>query len=525
MSSWSAAPFQAHLEGLTKALKRQAFWKTALFGTILLERQWPVYQRLSVGRTWGAPKELRSVLDRFWQAIPTGVRINDKYLLLLEEHPVEPQTEPWDPVAGVLLQSALALLQVFWSKDKAAAGGCAERNLQALSLFLEAVEEPLTPDHPLAAAELSFQTALCQRLCAVPNGDKPVFVSAARQEAFGSLLGERWFPSYPDYPPLKGRRKKEPVLRYTSGKFDALLPQLLAPDREGRDERWRWRRKIEEDDQRLQAGQTQTVGPLPPDYPARAYDRVAWDALILAKLSWALTRDAGETRSCFHLAAQATESCYALLDRGWPGGDRLIAGFHQSRDLLTPAVCAYLSNDRALALKLLHRRWDTVPGGFRVLPIGQEAPPQNAWCDQPGLEFLYALLRDGPEAALPLLAACGEEWCARFGLLQAKDVQGLRRYAETQVRKLRQSYDYEAYRPFLAFFPLFWYKLARELGLEAQPPHVVELPEPLLDDTPADPALCPLPGQVFLEAALGPEGDRVLARWKGRFNAQQEKHP
>ena len=35
-------PFAAHLDTLVKELKKQAFWKTALFGVVLLERQWPV---------------------------------------------------------------------------------------------------------------------------------------------------------------------------------------------------------------------------------------------------------------------------------------------------------------------------------------------------------------------------------------------------------------------------------------------------------------------------------------------------
>ncbi len=56
---WSPALFQAHCQELSKALGRQAFWKTALFGVLLLERQWPVYQRLSAGRSWGAAKEVR----------------------------------------------------------------------------------------------------------------------------------------------------------------------------------------------------------------------------------------------------------------------------------------------------------------------------------------------------------------------------------------------------------------------------------------------------------------------------------
>ena len=113
MDVWNPPAIQAHCKTLETDLSRQAFWKTALFGTILLERQWPIYARASVGRAWGAAKEVRKVLDRFWQAIPTGVRIHDKYLLSLEEHPVEPAAEPWDQAAAAVLAGCVRLLEVF----------------------------------------------------------------------------------------------------------------------------------------------------------------------------------------------------------------------------------------------------------------------------------------------------------------------------------------------------------------------------------------------------------------------------
>ena len=85
---WNNVPFREHFAEITRQLNRQAFWKTALFGVLLLERQWPVYERLSMGRTWGAAKEVRQVLDRLWKGVPTGMRLDDKYLLMLEENPV-----------------------------------------------------------------------------------------------------------------------------------------------------------------------------------------------------------------------------------------------------------------------------------------------------------------------------------------------------------------------------------------------------------------------------------------------------
>lgn len=82
--NWNPDSFREYFSELSKQLKHQAFWKIVLFGVLLLERQWPVYEKLSVGRTWGVAKEVRQVLDRLWKGVSSGMRLDDKYLLMLE---------------------------------------------------------------------------------------------------------------------------------------------------------------------------------------------------------------------------------------------------------------------------------------------------------------------------------------------------------------------------------------------------------------------------------------------------------
>lgn len=179
---WNPAPFQEHFSEISHQLNRQAFWKTALFGVLLLERQWPVYERLSVGRILGAAKEVRKVLDRLWKGVPTGIRLDDKYLLMLEENAVEPPEEPWDSVAACMITDSLTLIHTFRRKDKKAAGMLAEQNLRCLNLFLDVCGENCSPAHPLVATELAFQRELCQRLCQIPNKEKVAFIALGREE-------------------------------------------------------------------------------------------------------------------------------------------------------------------------------------------------------------------------------------------------------------------------------------------------------------------------------------------------------
>lgn len=121
-----------------------------------MERQRPVYEKLSANRPWGANKEVRQVLDRLWKGVPTGLRLDDKYMLMLEENPVEPLDEPWTPTAACMIAASLALIHAFHHKDK-------------------------------QAAEMAFQSELCQRLCEIPNKDKTAFIAQCQKASCPAL--------------------------------------------------------------------------------------------------------------------------------------------------------------------------------------------------------------------------------------------------------------------------------------------------------------------------------------------------
>ncbi len=117
----------AHIMQVKVLMKGQPFWKIALFGVMCVERQWPVYERLCVGREWGNAKGVRKVMERVWQAIPTGYAIGDSYMGIIEDS-VFVATEDWDVLAVEYIQNMMFLLELFESKDKKAAPKIAERN-------------------------------------------------------------------------------------------------------------------------------------------------------------------------------------------------------------------------------------------------------------------------------------------------------------------------------------------------------------------------------------------------------------
>ena len=508
-------PFAAHLNNLVKELKKQAFWKIALFGVVLLERQWPVYERLSVGREWGAAKEVRKVLDRLWKGVPTGVRIGDNFWMLLEDNPVEPISQPWDPAAALTVKDGLRLMEIFREKDKNAAGELAEGNLMFLAQALAACGEEGNFTHPLFQAEMDFQTALCDRLCGVPNSEKVAFVNACKGEMVDSIMGELWFPDYPDYKPLKRKKKQETVLRYTSKQYDALLEE------KGRC--WWDRRQLD-----IQERERLLEKRVWPDWadgtPGRAmtatdvvytYDVLQWEYSAGAKECLLSNGDGVRAKALYGLAAQSCEALLSLIDRGWPTEKRGTDGF--GRDLLFPAQCAYLAGDIPLALKLLQRSWTTEYQGPNCQMLCE---PQTGWLDREEIRVFYALLQGRDAEALTLLNASGERWAEPYRLLLAEDGGGLYKFIVKQIRALRGHYEYQAYRPTVAFFSLVLLKLARKKGVAVEVPQVVELPPALLDDAPADTKKWSLAGQTLLKEALGPDGDKLLATLKLRERFQ-----
>lgn len=521
---YDRAPFAAHLDGLGKELKKQAFWKTALFGTVLLERQWPVYERLAVGREWGAAKEVRKVLDRLWKGIPTGVRIGDNFWMLLEDNPVEPVAEPWDPAAALMIDNTLRLMKLFREKDRQAAGELAERNLMFLAQALAACGEEGNFTHPLFQAELDFQSALCARLCQVPNSEKVEFVNACKGENFNSIMGELWFPDYPDYKPLKRRAKKKSEIRYSHIRYDEWFTKLREKDENGLDA---WDRSLvglREYDAWLSwpdqmpndyPGQTRNGRYIPqrwrmPEAFAEVYDYLSLHIYLEARTCWACRGDVELVRGLFWLAARAQEASYALLDRGWPCSDYMDRSCWEAY-LPNRAQHAICAGDWALAEKLLARYHKPVK--LKTKPIKWNYPiVTRIWLE---------MVRGDDEEAMRLIqwaeekATCWDDGGMdyhSFRCLINRDAKGLRKDILREIQSIRKSYENMCET--MAPGAIALLKLARRRGMELDLPQVVEIPDGIWEDIPLDGERWKLPGQAVLDRALGPDGDKLLSEWK-----------
>lgn len=537
---YDRAPFAAHLDGLVKELKKQAFWKTALFGVVLLERQWPVYERLSVGRTWGAAKEVRKVLDRLWKGVPTGARIGDNFWMLLEDNPVEPVTEAWDPAAALTVKGCLRLMEIFREKDRKAAGELAEGNLMFLAQALAACGEEGNFTHPLFQAELDFQNALCARLCGVPNSEKVAFVNACKGEAVDSIMGQLWFPDYPDYKPLKRKAKKAREIRYSHIRYDEWFAKLREKDEDGLDAWDHIREKLQKDDAWLNWQER-----WPDDYPAQQPGRFAPDvtsrwpmpegladfygceslSLYLdAEHCYGCREDTELARGLLWLAARSQEACYALLERGWPCSDWLDYRNSMTKNLFVPASYAICAGDWELAEHLLARyhrpiklRTNTAqwlfPWDTRVwLAIIRGDDEKAAFLIEQGSKSKRPPTKD--EQLWPHLYPWygWEDACKVFWMLLDRDAAGLRKHILSGIRGMRSSYEQMCST--LGNYQLALLKLARRRGMELNLPRVVEIPDGIWEDVPLDGEKWKLPGQNLLDRALGPDGDKLLAQWK-----------
>lgn len=537
---YDRAPFAAHLDGLEKELKKQAFWKTALFGVVLLERQWPVYERLALGREWGAAKEVRKVLDRLWKGIPTGMRIGDNFWMLLEDNPVEPVTEAWDPVAALTVDGCLRLMEIFREKDKKAAGELAERNLKFLGQALSVCGEEGNFTHPLFQAELDFQTALCARLCQVPNSEKTEFVNTCKGETVDSIMGDLWFPDYPDHKPLKRKAKKAGEIRYSHIRYDEWFAKLREKDENGLDAWDHIKERLQQNDTWLNWQEK-----WPNDYPAQQSGRFAPDvarrwpmpegladfygceslSLYLdAEHCYGCRENAELTRGLLWLAARSQEACYSLLERGWPCSDWLDHRNSMTKNLIVPAAYAICAGDWKLAEHLLARyhkpiklrtntaRW-LFPWDTRVwLAIVQGDDEKAAFLMEQGTRSKRPPTKD--EQLWPHLYPWygWENACKEFRMLLDRDTAGLRKQILSGVRGMRSSYEQMCST--LGYYQIALLKLARRRGMELDLPRVVEIPDGIWEDVPLDGEKWKLPGQAVLDRALGPDGDKLLAQWK-----------
>ena len=472
-----------HLAEIGRTMRGQPFWKAALFGLQCLRRQWPVYERLCVGREWGNAKAVSRVLERFWRAIPTGYAIGPSYLAAIEDSTVVPE-EDWDTLAVEFVQNLEILFTIFEEKDRAGAVTMAEQNLEFLSLYLDWEDTGWEGIHPLMAAEMEVQAGLARKIAVVPNKDKRAFAAAQQSAPVESILQDHWFRDYPDYKPIRRKR--------SAPGGDGL--RFRTPYQKSRPGDKAWRQVMDREAAMMDGlAQYQASGWKPEavqDYHTRNFAQGNYRDFY---------------RKMYKLYFDQAEDLY-LRDR--PMEEVLRALYQAAESLL---LCTELARGDAGAERPLGFG-RTVAGYAMLIYRYEEAAALLEEGGSPCLQFLCRLLRglrDGEtEALLPACEAaadpiyCGADWNL-IRALWSGEPEGVRAALVKMLRAIRAVENL-----YLEVFPQLLILAARAaagMGLSVRPIHVSELPEALIGtESPFRPedsrpfgveALGPLPGR------------------------------
>lgn len=480
MDDQTAVDNKAHLLHLKQLMKKQPFWKSALFSVLCIERQWPVYERLSVGREWGNAKDLRKVVDRFWKAIPTGYGIGGSYLAIVQDSLVVPE-EDWDALAAEFVQTIEGLFELFDMKDKETASIIAERNLEFLSLFLDFEATGEEDFHPLTKAEHAFQLQLVEKLAAVQNKDKPACVQEYHTQIVGSIIGEMWFADYPDYKPLKHKKPKtsgDGLLFRTShqrtrNKIKEIRPVFENREKElqaleaYRDAGYQWEPPA------VQAKDTDETSSAPKWIPGQS-DILKFEQKDYLNFYWSLTRLYENRASFVYLDDQPMEEtlqalyqaaqCHLIRERFYCASlSQEEKGQKKGLSYEESIYWAMLIHEYDLAAQLIDRTESASPYKLLLLQLiagkDEEAGQTLLLCEQ-SADDLYR------GADIKLATA-----------LYERDPENIRKGIVQMVKAVRALED--LYLEIFPFYPILACRCAAHMGLEMKSIEVSELPPTL----------------------------------------------
>lgn len=479
--------FDEHLKRLEKTMKKEPYWKTAFLGTVFLEEQWMVYQKLAIGRDWNAVSSLQKVMKRFWQALPTGYRMDDKYLVIAEENPVTPVTEQYDPLAGKVVANMIKLIYDFSKKDQKAVSLFAERNFEFLSLYCEITNEHFSLKHPLAEKELAFQTEWMEKVLPVTTAQKKEFITEMQKTEKESILRDYWFSDYRKYPPKRVKAKPLPPFRRVPMKYEALKEQAAAQYPHRLKELSAYEDWLIHPDSYL--GLKELCGEKPQGIPTYIWTRrkappdyVEFYACMitsyynLAQLYYQATEDTEGCRGYLHMAACSHKMVFDLIDAGFYCNDFAKHVISQ-RSVFYTAQMAVAANDCALALALLSHS------------------------NKEECKILSELLQGHDEEALNLLKASNStcSWKEYFQLILNRDKKGLYQYIKKDIISMRRGYEQIAITLFEDI--IVYLKLAKQRGIALEI-NAYEIPEGMLEDTKADQQKYKIVAENFMKELL-----------------------
>lgn len=478
------ADWSPHLAQIEKMMKGKPFWKVALFCLMCVERQWPVYERLSVGREWGNAAALSKVIDRFFKAIATGYAIGDSFYGMIDDSIVVAE-EDWDVLAGEFVTNIQAIFEMLADKDKSAARVFADRNAQFLDVYLDFEATDYPGIHPLVEKEKAFQLRLAEKIEQVQTLEKALFLEECRANFPESILGDFWFENYPDYQPIK-RRKTKPAgdgLRFrTAHQIKCSTNKDWMLVKENREKLF------------LALDAFQKSG-----YQADAFLAEPGFILPNGNKRWSLAQSLIKMFSQKEYARLYTSLChdyFSLAESGYLSGRPMEETLQR---LYQAGKCAIISarlHDEIPEKEQKERKLQRPSWGFgrsmllqaMLIYAYDEAARLLNEQDSPYAGFLCNMLLGRYSQAEAYLKACESSADplyrgADLRLVQAlfgRDAEDIRACAVQMIRAIRRVED--LYREVFPIFPILVVRCAAQTGVPIRKIDVSELPEALLGE-------------------------------------------
>lgn len=188
--------FIEYLELVEKIVKKLPRKQAFGFAFACVERQWPVYERSSLDKSWSTAG-LRSSIDQAWQQLIDDQKMPG-YLIERCRRSIPPDDVPGDSeVAGARLisNSAIDLLSALQGNESSYCHFPAARNIDLLEMLYEAFEgaEARHKVKPLLDLEIKRQRDDLVTMRVSSNVEQ---IAALRDTSMKiSLFGDLWFPS------------------------------------------------------------------------------------------------------------------------------------------------------------------------------------------------------------------------------------------------------------------------------------------------------------------------------------------
>lgn len=294
-----------HNTKINQIFHKALYWKAAAFGTLCIQQEYQVYERLAKERFWDMSSHLKKTVKRFWRTVTMGYAMNDKYLLIVEESFFEPR-DAWEELALQIVQDIQDLYDAMWKKDAKATLEIGTRQFDLLEKYCALVGEQFDTEHPLVKCAMEQQLSWAEELVAVTKQDKKNFLAELSKRDVPIFIDSDITEIRAQMPKEKKAKKQVPELRYISRHVEEKNEEYML----------RIKKEVEDPNyvedminETLQEYKKST------DFIEK-YDTLMNVYISCGKHYLKANNDTVKFKGYYYLAAKAGEICFQLAERG-----------------------------------------------------------------------------------------------------------------------------------------------------------------------------------------------------------------